>query len=466
MNLIYFNYRSHKRIKFFRILMVFMFSVSFASHAFSNSQQELKWTRFFGTLESSSLAADICTDDQENAFLLINTNGDLGFFKRSKSTEKKILEYQPIVKKVAKENAFLIKYKASGQREWTIPIGGSVSSMTKGFALATDKLGNIYVVGNISEHNINNNGIKSDAFIMKFNSEGKNIWTHSFYSGVQSTAIAKKISISEQGSIYIFGDTDGQFINENRIGKKDAFLIKLNSDGNTQWTKIFGYSQARLDARFIKVDNNENIIITGITSNGIGEKQLKKIGYKDTFILKLSSEGKIEWQKILGVLEGDFLGASLELDKNGNVYLAGSVSGNHLHLLTGNEDSFLAMFNANGEKKWLKLFGTSKMSTGYDDLKIFNNEIFVVGYYSGNNNKIILNKFDLLGNKTFEKMLSHSSNITKRDFFKNSISIDDFGNLFIAGSSGKNVEAKGNSGGSYDGILLMFKIENNTANQF
>ena len=76
---------------------------------------------------------------------------------------------------------------------------------------------------------------------------GEYDWAKSF--GSSGSDIGADIKISNDGSIFISGWTTGNLNNQihagvsnNEInnGKADIFIIKLNSEGNEIWTKIYG----------------------------------------------------------------------------------------------------------------------------------------------------------------------------------------------------------------------------------
>ena len=72
----------------------------------------------------------------------------------------------------------------------------------------------------------------------------------------------------------------------------DAFVIKLTSNGDLQWIKLFG-GAAFNELRSIIIQEDGSLVCTGQTL-GYGE------GGYDIMLLKLSSDGDLEWAKTFG----------------------------------------------------------------------------------------------------------------------------------------------------------------------
>ncbi|HPF01982.1 MAG TPA: SBBP repeat-containing protein [Bacteroidales bacterium] len=113
-------------------------------------------------------------------------------------------------------DAFLVKFNSSGGRLWGTYYGGYFDDL--GAACSTDKNGNVYLTGstksvnNIStpdahqtEHGDGIGGNDSDAFLVKFNTEGIRQW--GTYYGGSSSDSGTGISIDPDGSIYFAGRT-------------------------------------------------------------------------------------------------------------------------------------------------------------------------------------------------------------------------------------------------------------------
>lgn len=78
---------------------------------------------------------------------------------------------------------------------------------------------------------------KYDIFLMKLTTDGTTIWTKQF--GTSTEEAGKDIVIDQENNIYLTGYTFGNLMDQNR-GANDIFLIKFDSDGKQLWEKQFG----------------------------------------------------------------------------------------------------------------------------------------------------------------------------------------------------------------------------------
>jgi hypothetical protein len=99
--------------------------------------------------------------------------------------------------------------------------------------------------------------------------------------------------------------------------------------------------------------------VVGTTTGDMGSHLAN--GGDDLFLTKVDSQGQIVWQQKLGA-QGDAQGAAVSLTPQGDVVVAGSVTGPFDGGLGSNSDMLVAKFSANGEKQ----FATSVPSSGDD----------------------------------------------------------------------------------------------------
>lgn len=128
-------------------------------------------------------------------------------------------------------NSVLAKYNSTGTLLWKRSFGFS-GSATAAFTVTADTLNNIYVAG----YYLNNSG-GSDAFIIKYDSNGLRIWDRSIYSGPSAALRGAFIySISVKAStLYI----SGIFSNNNvSVDGYNALVGKLPTDGSKLGTFV------------------------------------------------------------------------------------------------------------------------------------------------------------------------------------------------------------------------------------
>lgn len=114
-------------------------------------------------------------------------------------------------------------------------------------------------------------------------------------------------------------------------GYFDAYIQKLDANGNLVWAKSLGGPSAQA-GEGIAVDDSENVYVTGYYSGTIDldpgpvVQNVTSIGSVDAFIVKLDSSGNFVWGKTLQGPYND-IGHGIQLDQSGNIYVTGEFGG-------------------------------------------------------------------------------------------------------------------------------------------
>ncbi len=190
---------------------------------------------------------------------------------------------------------------------------------------------------------------------------------YSTFFGGSATDIAYGIAVDEQGNAYITGQTSSpNFPTKNPLeaalsGANDAFVMKLNAQGNTVvFSTYIGGRNPGDRGWAIAVDRAGNVYFTGETTSlnfpTVNAAQPNYRGGIDVFAAKLSNDGAV-------LLYSTYLGGSLPevahsiaVDRFDNAYITGRVESlnfptkNPLQSsLRGQRDAFVTKFSADGE---------------------------------------------------------------------------------------------------------------------
>ena len=168
------------------------------------------------------------------------------------------------------------------------------------------------------------------------------------------------VAVDDLGNIYCGGFTDGA-MGEANGGSNDVFVMKLNSNGDLQWvtqlggtTTAIGGSNSKDDRCYsVALDDSGNIYCAGYTAGALGEA---KGGGNDVFVMKLNSNGDLQWVTQLGETttaiggsnSGDDYCLSVAVDVSGNIYCAGYTDGAMGEAKGGGNDVFVMKLNSNG----------------------------------------------------------------------------------------------------------------------
>ena len=358
---------------------------------------------------------------------------------------------------------FLTKYDPSGTRQWTRLSGTTGGDESGWSAVAVDGSGNIYVTGYTSGNlDGETNAGGSDAVLIKYNSSGTRQWTRLLGSAASDSAWS--VGVDGSGNVYISGFTAGSLGDQTNSGGTDAFLAKYNPSGTLQWVRQLGnatltYSYA------VAVASSGNAYISGMTRGSLdGETN---VGIQDIFVAKYNSSGARQWTRMLGSAVFDYC-YSVAVDASENVYVAGDSYGHfdgwsNTDVSGTTEDLFLAKFNASGTKQWSVFHG----GTGNDVASGLAVDSSGNAYISGNTNAA-LDGFTPAGSHDLILIKYDTSGTrqwtsmlgTTAGDYARSVAVDGSGNTYMTGNTSENLDGASNAGGN-DGFIVKHDTSGN-----
>ncbi len=248
-------------------------------------------------------------------------------------------------------DAFVVKFDTEGKLVWQLQTG--TDKMDKAKSVALDSQGNAYVLG-VTNGNMTlpvQEDVKGAIFLQKIDTAGKIVWTKQI--GVDWSEEAGDIFIDDKDSILILGSTLAQ-VGKVAFGGKDAFISRLDTDGKIQETYQFG-TPGRDIAQSLTVDVEGNIYAISETD---GEMNGVQLGGSDALVTKLSSKGDILFSGVYGTDSEDQF-ASICVDDQQAVYIGGSTTGNLADETFGQGDAGVIKLDTKGNVVWQHQFGTS-----------------------------------------------------------------------------------------------------------
>jgi hypothetical protein len=245
---------------------------------------------------------------------------------------------------------------------WTHQFGSS--SYDYAMAVSTDRDGNVFVAGYTFDAlpGATNQG-SLDAFVRKLDANGNVLWTHQF--GSDEDDFGTSVHADGDGGVLVGGETFGTLPDQNNAGPRgttDAFVQKLDANGDVLWTHQFG-SDTYETTKSLSTDANGNAFVAGYTSGTLPDAE--GLGFDDAFVRKLDPNGNVLWTRQLGSDNNDYA-FSVATDGDGSVFVAGITAGSLPgQVALGQSDATLQKLDADGELVWSRQFGTSAEDYAY-----------------------------------------------------------------------------------------------------
>ncbi|MDD4310114.1 MAG: T9SS type A sorting domain-containing protein [Candidatus Cloacimonetes bacterium] len=245
--------------------------------------------------------------------------------------------------------------------DWAHSIGGS--NMDRIWDMSCDSASNILVCGDFSDTLWVNGtpypgyGI-SDSFVIKYSSDGEVLWVKTFGSTGEDVALG--IGTDSAGNCYVGGyfvDTlTCQNLSAISYGMWDAYVLKLDPQGNALWLRSFGGTLNDIGYGLC-VTPEGRVYVAGWFADSVkftATSSIVSAGGSDVFCCAWGTDGTFAWAK-RGGSEGVEYGYEVACDNFGNAYVTGSAgSGSQFgeYLLSG-DGMFVCKYSPSGEVQWL-----------------------------------------------------------------------------------------------------------------
>lgn len=319
------------------------------------------------------------SDEDYGYAILATTDNYLLVGGQTSSTDGDIIE------NLGNLDAWLIKYDTEGNEIWKKAYGGSEWDVIWDIKETTDGNYMFFAISSSTDGDVEGNIGETDFWIVKINTEGEIIWENN-YGGLSLEDGGRILQTPDNGYLMIGASSsnNGDFTENN--GDLDYAILKINENGEIQWSKTFGGSEMDM-ALDGMIDNEGNILITGFAYSNDGDFNLNK-GGGDVWVLKINPEGNLIWKKNIGGtgFEQSYCIAPLS---NGN-YIVGINSpsnDNDFEDNYGNSDIWLFYLNSDGDIINKNHFGGSLSESPMALKQLVNGDILVGSVsYSTNGN--------------------------------------------------------------------------------
>jgi len=178
-------------------------------------------------------------------------------------------------------------------------------------------------------------------WIAKLDENGDVDWEKKY--GGEDYEYASSIQQTSDGGYIVVGETDSS-----GAGEEDIWVLKLDADGDVEWQKTYG-GRNEEEGYSVQQTSDGGYIVAGSTDSfGAPEE--------NAWVLKLESDGDIEWQRTYGTDEDEYA-YSIQQTSDGGYILSGEAE----------EIVWALKLEADGDIEWQKTYRGSE-GWNYDSL--------------------------------------------------------------------------------------------------
>ncbi len=244
---------------------------------------------------------------------------------------------------------FVVKYDSTGVKRYVRQIGAA-GVETAGNGIAVDASGNVYAVG-YTQGGLDGNTLAGvfDVVLVKYDSGGTRQYTRQL--GIAgSAANANAVATDTLGNVYVVGESYGNLGGAPLNGLRDLFLLKFDATGAQAYARQIGATGADTRGFSVATDAANAVYAVGYATAGVDGNTLT--GGTDALLVKFDVNGTRRYTRQLGVASVQTRGSAVAVDARGSAFVAGHTYGGlDGNVLAGNTDAFVAKYSSAGLKQ-------------------------------------------------------------------------------------------------------------------
>lgn len=235
------------------------------------------------------------------------------------------------------------KLDYKGNPEWVKAYGGVGIDQAEAICALSD--GNFLIAGHTTSFGAGG----KDFYLIKIDPTGTIIWTKAY--GTAGDDHCNSVIESSTGDIFMAGHTNGI-----GAGSFDVYVSKITSTGSQWWAKSYGGPALDHGNSIVELPSG-NLILAGKT-NSFG------FGDYDAEVMKLNPDGDTLWTKVYGGASWDEF-KNVILTSDNELLFSGFTQSFDAHMVARHIDftGLLSKIDTLGEPTWLKTYGISGNET-------------------------------------------------------------------------------------------------------
>ena len=343
-----------------------------------SSEDQILWNRTFGG-----------SDDDRGVDIVATNDGGFAILGAASSSDLEVSQ------NAGSHDFWMLKITAEGTVMWEKSFGFSGSD--KGISLTNTADNGFLLTGvldvSASGGQGNSKGTQrhsgGDVWVLKLSSNGTLEWSTYFGGSFTDTPFGVVETSNNEYIIAASSDSEDFNISNNK-GTYDFWVFRITSEGTLVWEKNFGGSEID-EARAIAAADDGNFIIVGDTRSADVDVSNNN-GAADIWVLKISPEGILIWEKTIGAAGFDAARSISKMQDNGFLISGSSRSSTSGFINQGQNDALLIKINSEGIIEWQETVGGSEIDFLYDAVELNNRTIIAVGESNSADGDIAENK--------------------------------------------------------------------------
>jgi len=280
-------------------------------------------------------------------------------------------------------DCYVAKLSASGNIVWKLTLGGSSFDQATYVQQTSDSGFILTAISMSNDVDFDTNRGMRDAWVIKLSKNGTVDWKKNYGGSMNEIPLCIK-QTTDGGYVFVgwSASSDGD-LSVNK-GSEDCWIVKLDASGNIVWQKSMGGSSEDHFTSVIQTSDG-GYLAAGSIRSGDGDIT-GFYGSHDVWVVKFDASGYVMWQKNYGGSSEDHFGdhglagAVIETFDGGYALSCFSnstdfdVTGNH-----GDYDAWILKLTSNGTIDWQKSFGGSGDDEGMFITQMPDSTLIVTG---------------------------------------------------------------------------------------
>lgn len=278
--------------------------------------------------------------------------------------------------------------QVSLEPEWIRNFGGSGSETAQSIINTND--GGYAILGytNSTDGDLSDKAIAvNDYWLIKLDAGGTMQWNKTY--GGSKDDRGQSVIQTRDGGYAIVGyamssDGDGT----NNEGFHDNWILKLNSNGDIEWERSFGFSGHDHSYDLVQT-GDDGFFFVGfldvVSSAGEGStakgQTITSHGVGEFWGTRLDADGNLVWRRYFGGTNNDRAHSVVQANDGGFIMAGFSESGDSdISLAKGSYDFWIVKVDGKGQLVWEKSFGGSGIEVSYDIAKTDDGAYVITGH--------------------------------------------------------------------------------------